>query len=285
MRRADRLFQIVQKLRRRRVTTAAQLAAALGVSERTIYRDVVDLSASGVPILAEAGVGYALAKAFDLPPLMFTRDEVEALVLGARIVRAWADPALARAAEEALAKVESVLPESVKRRIPGRRGLRAGFPQSTPSSERACSRCARRSASGASLRLVYMDGGAQSTERVVRPLGLFFWGRAGRWAPGASCALVFATSGPIAWSAATCSRRPSRTSRGRRLAIIFRAYRTRARPRGETPPRAPFVILSAAKDPGDRRKANRWLSRSFAALRMTMECSEHVQRGEERARR
>jgi predicted DNA-binding transcriptional regulator YafY len=67
MRRADRLFQIVQKLRRRRVTSAAQLAAALGVSERTICRDVVDLAASGVPIDGEAGVGYRLHPTFDLP--------------------------------------------------------------------------------------------------------------------------------------------------------------------------------------------------------------------------
>ena len=94
MRRADRLFRLVQQLRRRRVSTAAQLASALGVSVRTVYRDVQDLSLSGVPVVGEAGVGYALAKGFDLPPLMFTTEEVEALVLGARIVQAWGDPDL-----------------------------------------------------------------------------------------------------------------------------------------------------------------------------------------------
>ena len=79
MRRADRLFQIVQHLRGRRLTTAAQLAAWLKVSERTIYRDVRDLSLSGVPVEGEAGVGYRLLPGYDLPPLMFTFDELEAL--------------------------------------------------------------------------------------------------------------------------------------------------------------------------------------------------------------
>ncbi|MEE9264479.1 MAG: HTH domain-containing protein, partial [Vicinamibacteria bacterium] len=94
MRRADRLFQIVQMLRRRRLTTAAQLAERLEVSERTVYRDIRDLSASGVPILGEAGVGYRLGKDFDLPPLMFSGEEVQALVLGARMVESWGDSEL-----------------------------------------------------------------------------------------------------------------------------------------------------------------------------------------------
>ncbi len=84
MRRADRLFQIVQFLRSRRVTTARWLAERLEVSERTIYRDVRDLLASGVPIDGEAGIGYAIRRGFDLPPLMFTREELDALALGAR---------------------------------------------------------------------------------------------------------------------------------------------------------------------------------------------------------
>src|SRR3954464_3832910 len=94
MRRADRLFRIVQQLRRRRVTTADRLAEELGVSARTIYRDMRDLSLSGVPIEGEAGVGYGLPHGFDLPPLMFREDEVEALVLGARMVATYTDQAL-----------------------------------------------------------------------------------------------------------------------------------------------------------------------------------------------
>src|SRR6187399_988706 len=111
MRRADRLFQIVNALRRRRTaTTAAQLAERLGVSERTVYRDVRDLILAGTPIDGEAGVGYRIRPGYDLPPLMFDRDEIQALVLGARIVRQFGDPALARASNSILNKVAAVIP-------------------------------------------------------------------------------------------------------------------------------------------------------------------------------
>ena len=102
MRRADRLFQIVQYLRGGRLVTAEQLAERLEVSRRTIYRDVADLIGSGVPIEGEAGVGYVMRAGYDLPPLMFTNDEVAALVAGARLVRAWGGTAMAEAAQEAL---------------------------------------------------------------------------------------------------------------------------------------------------------------------------------------
>ncbi len=116
MRRADRLFQIVQHLRSGRLVTARGLAERLEVSVRTVYRDVADLQATGVPIEGEAGVGYVMREGFDLPPLMFTRDEVVAVVAGARIVRAWGGAAMARAAEEALVKIEAVLPEAARAR-------------------------------------------------------------------------------------------------------------------------------------------------------------------------
>src|SRR5204862_174333 len=88
----------------------ASLAQALEVSERTIYRDVRDLSLSGVPIEGEAGVGYALRRDFDLPPLMFDYEEIEALTAGARMVQAWSSPKLARAAQAALDKIAAALP-------------------------------------------------------------------------------------------------------------------------------------------------------------------------------
>ena len=95
MRRADRLFQIIQLLRRRRTAATAQgIAERLGVSERTIYRDIRDLVLAGTPIDGEAGVGYRLRPEYDLPPLMFDRDEIQALVLGARIVRQVGDATL-----------------------------------------------------------------------------------------------------------------------------------------------------------------------------------------------
>ena len=110
MRRADRLFRIVQFLRGRRLTTAAQLAKWLQVSERTIYRDVRDLSLTGTPIEGEAGVGYRLRGGFELPPLMFDIEEVEALTLGARMVEAWSSPQLGAAAVSAIAKIATALP-------------------------------------------------------------------------------------------------------------------------------------------------------------------------------
>src|SRR3984957_14191206 len=107
---ADRLFQIVQHLRARRLTTAAQLSGWLGVSQRTVYRDVRDLSLSGVPVQGEAGVGYRIDRAYDLTPLMFTPDEVEAVVVGLRLAEAFAGPSLRSAARMALDKVALALP-------------------------------------------------------------------------------------------------------------------------------------------------------------------------------
>ena len=116
MRRADRLFQIVQYLRGGRLTTARSLAQRLEVSERTIYRDIADLIGSGVPIEGEAGVGYIMRAGYDVPPLMFTQAEVTALVAGARMARAWGGLEMARAAEEALVKINAVLPDAARDR-------------------------------------------------------------------------------------------------------------------------------------------------------------------------
>jgi predicted DNA-binding transcriptional regulator YafY len=186
VRRADRLFQIVQRLRRKRVTTAAQLAEALEVSERTIYRDIADLSASGVPVQGEAGVGYALPKGFDLPPLMFSEEEVEALVLGARIVQAWSDEELSRAAEEVLAKVEAVLPPRLRERIPDATLFAPGFHVRGPLTAglaplRAAIRARKK------VHFGYEDKATAATARTVQPLGLFYWGAT--WSLGAWCEL------------------------------------------------------------------------------------------------
>ena len=105
MRRADRLFQIIQVLRRsRNPLTADAIAEELETSKRTIYRDIATLIGQRVPIRGEAGMGYILEKGFDLPPLMLTPDEIEAAVLGAQWVAGHADPVLARAAEDRVAE-------------------------------------------------------------------------------------------------------------------------------------------------------------------------------------
>ena len=115
MRRADRLFQIIQILRRSsRPITAQDIAAELEVSPRTVYRDVADLIGQRVPIRGEAGFGYILDDAFDMPPLMLTPDEIEAAVLGAQWVAGRGDAALATAARDLIAKIGAVIPEHLR---------------------------------------------------------------------------------------------------------------------------------------------------------------------------
>jgi predicted DNA-binding transcriptional regulator YafY len=111
MARAERLLDLIQTLRRhRRPVSGARLASELDVSLRTIYRDIQTLIAQGAPIDGEAGIGYLLRPGFTLPPLMFSHDEIEALMLGSGMVARAADPGLARAARNALAKITAVLP-------------------------------------------------------------------------------------------------------------------------------------------------------------------------------
>lgn len=186
MRRADRLFQIIQYLQGRRLVTAKQLAERLQVSERTVYRDVQDLMLSGVPIEGEAGVGYILRAGFHLPPLMFTPEEMEALITGARLVKAWAGDKLAEQAEQALAKIEHILPPKLKQQIGDTRVFAPGFHA-----------YARHTAQLDTLRIAinkrqvleigYIKEDGQTSERSVRPLGLFFWGKV--WTLAAWCEL------------------------------------------------------------------------------------------------
>ncbi|MCR9202579.1 MAG: YafY family transcriptional regulator [Planctomycetaceae bacterium] len=114
MRRADRLFRIVEYLKaRREAVTADELAAEMQIGVRTIYRDVADLRTSGVPIVGEAGVGYLLRREYVLRPLMFDVEELEALALGAQIVESWGDTELARSARQAMDKITAVLPDDL----------------------------------------------------------------------------------------------------------------------------------------------------------------------------
>ncbi len=115
MRRADRLFQIIQILRRSRTpVTAEQLSREVGVSVRSVYRDVADLTGQGVPVRGEAGVGYLLDRQYDMPPLMLTPDELEAAVLGAQWVAERGDPTLAGAARDLLSKISSAVPRRLR---------------------------------------------------------------------------------------------------------------------------------------------------------------------------
>ena len=187
MRRADRLFQIIQRLRRRRgATTAAQLADWMGVSERTVYRDIRDLVLAGTPIDGEAGVGYRVRPGYDLPPLMFDREEIQALVLGARIVRQFGDPALARASDSILNKVAAVVPADL---APLLSEARLYVPSSIGANRSADALSVAREAltERRKLRFTYANASGAATDRVVRPLGVFFWGRT--WTLAAWCEL------------------------------------------------------------------------------------------------
>jgi len=175
MRRADRLFEIIQILRRRKLVRAQDLAAKLEVSERTIYRDVRDLMASGVPIDGEAGVGYILRGGYDLPPVMFSEQEIEALVLGARIVQAWADPKLAAAAEDVLAKVETVIPDRLRLHMAETALLAPADHMAEPitidpGELRAAIRARNK------VHFGYRDAEGKVTERGAWPLGMAFFG-------------------------------------------------------------------------------------------------------------
>lgn len=186
MRRADRLFSIVQILRRDRITTAARLGRELGVSERTVYRDLADLSRSGVPIEGEAGVGYRLPKSFELPPLMFTADEVEALVTGMRMAQSWTGAELSAAAAAALRKIESVLPSALSSRL-GTPGLFAPDFHIPKEASRHLDELRRAVRDRRKILASYTRADGEASERVLRPLGLFFWGPG--WSLSAWCEL------------------------------------------------------------------------------------------------
>ena len=186
MRRADRLFQIVQHLRLRRTrTTARELARKLAVSERTIYRDVQDLGRSGVPIEGEAGVGYIL-RGFDIPPLMFTREEIEALVVGARMVETWSTPQLAAAARQAIEKIEIALPERLKTELNKPR-IYAVDLRAEPDAQSSLDAIRQAIAESRLIEFDYRKGDGKASRRPVQPLGLFFWGSV--WTLAAWCEL------------------------------------------------------------------------------------------------
>lgn len=178
MRRADRLLQILQILRRARApVSGAAIAEELEVSLRTIYRDIAALEGTGVPVRGEAGIGYVLEEGYDLPPLMFTAEELEVVMLGLRMAEGRGDAALARTARDAVAKIATVLPAH----------LREGFldaPLYAPSAalppeDRIClARLREGLRSGRKLEIVYQVPGRAPERRVVWPIVLAFFERA-----------------------------------------------------------------------------------------------------------
>jgi predicted DNA-binding transcriptional regulator YafY len=187
MRRADRLFLVIHALRgRRRALPARALAETLGVSLRTVYRDVADLQRSGVPIEGEAGVGYMLRHGADIPPLMFDAAELEALVVGTRFVRAFGGERLALGARTALLKIVAVLPPELRARSDRTRIFAPEVPNRIECSG-AIDRLHAAIDARAVLAIDYRDEAGATSAREIEPLCLVFWGSV--WTLGAWCRL------------------------------------------------------------------------------------------------
>jgi predicted DNA-binding transcriptional regulator YafY len=184
MRRADRLFQIVQLVRGRRLATGEWLAGRLEVSLRTVYRDIADLQAQGVPIEGEAGVGYRMRAGFDLPPLMFTTDEAKALVACVRLAQPRLDAGLAQAADDALSKVLAVLPGSARAAAESL-AVYAPVYEVDARLRRQLEALRVATETRRKVRLHYRDLKDATSERTVRPLGSFYWGAV--WTLAAWC--------------------------------------------------------------------------------------------------
>jgi predicted DNA-binding transcriptional regulator YafY len=184
MRRTDRLFELIQLFRRGRLLKGTTIAEELGVSLRTVYRDIETLTASGVPIEGERGVGYVLREPYFLPPLTLKLIEIEALHLGMALVRAAADAELAAAAEDLQRKIDAVLPSDRPKfghRWPHAVHLRSRLPQE--STTLAVLRMAIARREKIDVRYEALDGNISS--RTVRPLEIEFWGNA--WTLTAWC--------------------------------------------------------------------------------------------------
>ena len=175
MRRADRLFQIIQVLRRtRKPLTADAIAAELETSKRTIYRDIAELIGQRVPIRGEAGMGYVLEKGFDMPPLMLTPDEIEAAVLGAQWVSGHADPALARAAEDLIAKIADTVPERLRPfALEPASGARPTWNREPDRIDMVRTRAQIHE--GRKITLHYRDEQGRATERTIWPIAVGYY--------------------------------------------------------------------------------------------------------------
>jgi predicted DNA-binding transcriptional regulator YafY len=172
--RSERLLALLQALRRRRRPVSGRiLADELGVSLRTLYRDIASLQSQGAEIEGEAGLGYVLRPGFWLPPLMLSGEEIEALVLGARWVGGRTDEALARAARDALAKISAVLPPRLRDDVEASTLLVPGKKSDEATLDLAPIRAAIRSEF--KLALAYRDAQGANTERTIWPFGVGYF--------------------------------------------------------------------------------------------------------------
>ncbi len=212
MRRADRLLQIIQILRRaRRPYPASAIAEELEVSLRTIYRDIADLSANRVPIRGEAGVGYILEDGYDLPPLMFSTQELEAIILGMRMVQERGDAELQRGAHDAVAKIEAVLPDELKSTFIDAPLYAANYGQLIEDSvDVAQVRLAMREQY--KLKITYSDAEGKPSQRIIWPISIGYF---------------LAARVVVSWCELRVDFRSFRTDRIETLEILEEKYRPR----------------------------------------------------------
>lgn len=228
MARSDRLIALTQALRRHRFpVTAATLARETGVSERTIYRDIATLEATGVPVRGEAGVGYVLEAGFDLPPLMLNAEECEALMLGARFVRERGDDSLVRVIDDAMAKIEAVLPEDIRLALRESSLFAPAFGASAAVtiSEAALRRAIRENRK---VRLHYRDLSERETHRTVWPVLVGYFER---------------TRGLMAWCELRSDFRHFRTDRILAMEVL-----------NQQPPRRRAILLKEWERQLEREK-------------------------------
>jgi predicted DNA-binding transcriptional regulator YafY len=187
MNKAERLFQLATLLRSRRTSiTADNIARTMQVSVRTVYRDVQALVLSGVPIEGEAGVGYLIRPGSHLPPLIFTPDELQALLVGGRMVQAFTDKDLALAARQAEDKIRSILPDSLKQHAE-QQPYRIPVLERDDELREVHGKLRRACEQFQKVRVVYRDEKQEQTERVIWPLGIIGW--TGKWTLLAWCQL------------------------------------------------------------------------------------------------
>ena len=151
------------------------LAERLEVSERTIYRDIQDLSLSGIPVEGEAGVGYMLRHSLDIPPIMFTAEEIEALVVGAKMIKTWGGKELAKSTQSALDKITEVIPAELKDNIEKNKLFSIRFNE-REDIDITLDICRKATNHKHFLTLNYCRADGENSQRRIRPLGLYFWG-------------------------------------------------------------------------------------------------------------
>ena len=209
MSRAQRLLDLIQTLRGyRRPVSGAVLAEALGISLRTLYRDIATLNAQGAHIDGEPGLGYVLRPGFMLPPLMFSEEEIEAIVLGSRWVADRADAALSAAARSALAKIAAVLPRDLKTNV-DTSSLLIGPGQATAAGDTELPAIRAAIRSEHKMRIDYLDASGRSSRRTIWPFALGFFDR---------------VRVVVAWCELRDGFRHFRTDRIRKVQIVDKRY-------------------------------------------------------------